>query len=266
MPKKVNKKFFISFSFNSRKKMPTSLTTSDLQLDKETASPNTGVVIKRKLKKTTQMVDEALIELHTAKGVTIKQIYSFILNNYNLESLSHARIGLIKKHIIALRDSNDIINKTGRGFIGHLKLVDKKEFIKKLKTNMQLAKERYNATKRLAKQNSEPNTTNKTKRLKNSSAKSNFKKTSLNTELIAPPVIPRQVTPPLPAVNNVSMFDTPMVPTQVHASTPFIRVGHIPPAPAVTQTENRKRPAADELGTPRTSLPGKKRRLLKRLE
>lgn len=197
------------------------------------------------------------------------------MENYNLDSISPNRKVLIKKHIIALRESEDIINKTGKGFTGHLKLVDKNKFIKKIKTNMKQAREHLNATRRLARKtknsnksvsNPKVNTKNKSKQtaIISKAAKRSIKKPSINN--INAPVIPRQVTPPLLRNINSSMFSTPMVASQVHASTPFISAAHVPPAPEVTHRVNRKRIAEDECVTPRSSLPGKMRRLLKRPE
>lgn len=69
MSRKVNK-VFLRLKFDLHKKMPVSLNDSDLQLD-EPMQSNTTSVLRRRAKTTNEMVDDAFIKLHTAKGRNI---------------------------------------------------------------------------------------------------------------------------------------------------------------------------------------------------
>ncbi|KAM7361960.1 uncharacterized protein ACRADG_012821 [Cochliomyia hominivorax] len=252
---KTQTSFYIKFN-----KMPVSLNPMETHLE-DALHGNATSLNRRRLKTTNKMVEDALIELHNPKGITLRQVYSFMLANYNFETLTKNRIVLIKKYLIALRESEDIVNITGKGFAGKFKLVDKKKFLKKIELNLRKSKEQHNATKKslrktkIAGKENEPKAAEKV--LKNKT-KTKKKLLPLNE---MPIVVPRQLTPVALRHNNISMFDTPMVATQVHASTPFISTGYAPLAPEVN---HRKRNVQDDLGTPRTSLPGKKRRLLQR--
>lgn len=83
--------------------------------------------LKKRLPTTNKMVNDALIELHSIKGVTFKQLLSFIAGKYVIE-VSNMRETLIKKRLGELREADELVNKTGRGLNGHFKLVDKKSF------------------------------------------------------------------------------------------------------------------------------------------
>lgn len=184
------------------------------------------------------------------------------MGTYFFESLTRNRVLLIKKHLNHLRESEDIVNVTGKGLIGKFKLADKKQFIKKKELEEKKIKE---ANSEAAKQQRlKAKTTNAAAVPK---SKTRIKKATKKQTIISKPVIPRQVTPVALRNTNVSMFDTPMVATQVHASTPFVGEEYIPRAPEVNQRRvNRKKTATDDCATPRTSLPGKKRRLMELIE
>lgn len=189
-----------------------------------------------------------------------------MLTNYNLVSLSKVRVNLVKKHLTSLREAKNIVNITGKGLTGHFKLVDKSKFIKKIKTSTKEARELLNATRRAkmaaAKElkNKKDQTTSKRK-----TSKRTIKKPPISNIQIAS-IIPRQLTPPDLRNKNVSVFDTPILSSDVHASTPFKNASYVPRAPQLHKRVNREENAQDELGTPRSSLPGKKRRLHKRPE
>lgn len=142
--------------------------------------------------------------------------------------------------------SEELVNVTGRGLSGHFKLVHKNEFVKKI-GDVNPAK--ITATRKTA------NVLKQPKQLTAKNKKYTEIETTKRTAVISSE--PRAYT------QNISMFDTPVI-SQSQTSTPFIRNVIVPGAPEIAKRLQRKNfNRTEEIATPRSSLPSKKRRLNK---
>lgn len=197
---------------------------------------------------------------HSFSGITYRLLCSNIRTKYAIE-ITRNREALIKKQIIELRNSNDLVNITGRGLTGHFKVNDKKKFRAKIK-KMQQEKRIKKRQRRGGRTEEHHSTQESPVRPVIMSAAITAASFEAEPDLEQYGIIPSQ--------QYDSMFGTtPQDTTGVHTSTPIIPENVLSLAPmrkrklhemVVLQNQN----VADEdtvQNTPRSSLPSSVKRI-----
>ncbi|XP_075170201.1 uncharacterized protein LOC142242502 [Haematobia irritans] len=195
----------------------------------------------RKLPTTNKMVDEAFMECKARKGITLRGIYTYIASKYAIV-LTKQRETLIKKYLTTLRESEQIFNTTGKGFSGHMKLLNKRNFEKYVR-----GKIKHKETVKKPVDVLESVSVNQV--LPPSQVYEMVEETSagrLNINQINRPVVRVR------AIQRICQeeLDSPMAPT--HISTPISR-NNFPLAPRKSKTSQLYSVTTSNDGTPRSS-------------
>ncbi|XP_075170187.1 uncharacterized protein LOC142242494 isoform X2 [Haematobia irritans] len=93
------------------------------------------------------MVNEALVELHSSKGISLQKLFTHIAGKYVI-TLSNVRKALIKKQLNVLKDTKDIVSLSGKGIGGRLKLANIKEFRLKFSQSSKSKKSKSNKSEK----------------------------------------------------------------------------------------------------------------------
>ncbi|XP_011291617.2 uncharacterized protein LOC105261691 [Musca domestica] len=105
-------------------------------------------VIKKRLPTTSDMVDDALVNLQAKMGVSLKKITSYITGKYVI-SMSGRRNALIKQRLKHLMETKYVVNVTGVGLKGKIRIVSIAKFRKLIETqNSKEVKANRNSTVR----------------------------------------------------------------------------------------------------------------------